>query len=185
MAVNETAFLHYLKRRRRNFLGTRSSSSGKACPGLNHTCFATEACYIMHLSDAAAAKCAADVCHTTPMNSTSLVYTVTSGIKWCSGGGDYKPAGDIFGAGIDGNCPLIPEGWTMDQAAVKCEDVCTSVSECVGFTLYPKLPMSTTDHAPKECCFRTGSVASQPPMPGSQTRCYAKPAMPVVCGIPR
>ena len=46
MATNQTAFLDYLGRRRRHFLGPRSAGSGAPCPGLNHTCFAHEACYM-------------------------------------------------------------------------------------------------------------------------------------------
>ena len=38
--------------------------AGEPCAGLNHTCFATEACYVLHLSDDAVAACVADTCHT-------------------------------------------------------------------------------------------------------------------------
>ena len=141
----------------------------------------------MHLDDLAAAKCEAETCAPAPSRGP-VAYKMTTGIKWCSGGGDVQP-GDSFGAGVDGNCPLIPQGWTMGEAATKCEAVCTNASTCVGFTLYPDVahrsagaPGAPTPH---ECCFRTGSVASQPKVPGSDVRCYAKPPQPVVCAVPQ
>ena len=128
-----------------------------------------EACYILHLADAAAARCVADACK--PVGPAS--YTVTDGgIKWCSGGGDFHP-GDVFGAGLDDLCPAIPVGWTMDSAGLACEQVCSrpNATSCVGFTLYAADDRSET---PRMCCFRTGSVASMPASSGSTTRCYAK-----------
>jgi hypothetical protein len=39
-----------------------------------------------------------------------IAYKLTTGIKWCSGGGDFVPSpADAFGAGADGGqCPYIP-----------------------------------------------------------------------------
>ena len=189
MSVNQTVFLDYLARRRRHFAGPRSKGAGQACPGLNTTCFAQEACYLLHLSDAAAAKCVADACRAAPVTPSKgpVNYTMTTGIKWCSGGGNYSP-GNVLGAGVDGLCPLVPHGWSMDKAALACEGVCTNATSCVGFTLYPVSTDPGTGppyDTPRECCFRTISVASQPPLPGSHTRCYAKPHGRTVCGIPQ
>ena len=54
--------------RRRGFQGPYSGGTGigggAPCAGFNRTCFATEVCYILHLSDAAAAKCVAETCRT-------------------------------------------------------------------------------------------------------------------------
>ena len=88
-------------------------------------------------------------------------YIETANIKWCSGGGDYAP-GDVYGAGVDGTCPLLPAGWTMERAVAECEVTCDASAECVGFTLY----------YPRECCLRTISVASKPS--GGTARCYEK-----------
>lgn len=104
-------------------------------------------------------------------------YVETTGIKWCSGGGDYAP-GDAFGAGVDGICPLLPAEWSVDQRGVPaCEAVCDKEASCVGFTL---------EFATKgaECCFRTGSTASKPPDPASKNRCYEKPPQLACDGAP-
>ena len=68
LAVDEAAFLKYMGFRRRGFQGPYSGGmgigGGAPCAGFNRTCFATEVCYILHLSDAAAAKCVAETCRT-------------------------------------------------------------------------------------------------------------------------
>ena len=102
----------------------------------------------------------------------------TTGIKWCSGGGNYAP-GNVFNTSVDGLCPTLDPAWDADAAAGKCEAVCAVAAECVGFTLY----FNETTGRPHECCFRTGSTASKPPDPGSKTRCYEKPPQ-VVCDGP-
>lgn len=104
---------------------------------------------------------------------TGREYTETTGIKWCSGGGDYAP-GDVFQGGLDGVCPLLPPGTATAEAVTKCETVCTADSGCVGFTMY------FNGSAPKECCFRTGSTSNKPVDPTSTARCYEKPGG-VVC----
>ena len=104
-------------------------------------------------------------------------YIETTGIKWCSGGGDFSP-GDAFGAGTDGLCPLLPADWSIDEKGVPaCEAVCTKEASCVGFTL---------EFTPKgvECCFRTGSTSSKPVDPTSKNRCYEKPPMERCDGEP-
>lgn len=55
-------------------------------------------------------------------------YKETTGIKWCSGGGDYAP-GDVFGAGVEGLCPLAPPTWTANATVAACEAVCFSLYE--------------------------------------------------------
>ena len=186
LSVNESAFLNYLKLRRRGFNGP-FSSSGTPCAGLNRTCFAKEACYIMHLGVAATAECVRRTCHSIPPVQPFEYKVTMGGIKWCSGGGDYS-VGNVFGKGNDGpHCPLIPKGWSMNETAQKCEAICTPAAECVGFTLYPMNASAGSGHGqetPKECCFRTGTVASKPKAPGSHVRCYEKPPMKVVCGVP-
>jgi hypothetical protein len=106
-------------------------------------------------------------------------YVETSGIKWCSGGGDYAP-GDAYGAGVDGLCPIVPAAWTDERGVAACEATCSSASGCVGFTLYFA---DATKVKARECCFRTGSTASKPPDPTSTARCYEK-APPLVCDGP-
>ena len=97
-------------------------------------------------------------------------YKETSRIKWCSGGGDWEP-GNIFGAG-NTSCPLVPKAWSDADVVSKCEAACTGSAECLGFTLYDN---TTTKQGLRQCCFRTGSVASQPACPTCTARCYAKP----------
>jgi len=55
-------------------------------------------------------------------NHTAPRYIETSGIQWCSGGGDYSP-GDVFGAGVNGKAPQIPRNWTDVKAVKRCEQV--------------------------------------------------------------
>ena len=98
----------------------------------------------------------------------SSAYIETTGIKWCSGGGDYAP-GDSFGAGVDGICPIVPPSWTDEKGVAACEHVCNNATECVGFTLYP----NDTGH--RICCFRTETTSYKPPCPTCSARCYEKP----------
>jgi len=118
-------------------------------------------------------------CRNSSSGNSSAPWKETTGIKWCSGGGDFT-SGDAFGAGVEGYCPLIPAGWDAAQAVAACTGVCnaTNASACVGYTLYFEdgnegSPNSTV---PRECCFRTGSTASKPPAPTSTARCYEKPS---------
>lgn len=97
-------------------------------------------------------------------------YVETTGIKWCSGGGDYAP-GDVFNAGVDGICPRTPTTWSTTDSVRACESVCTNVTQCVGFTMY----FNQTAPASTECCFRTGSTANKPVDANSTARCYEKP----------
>jgi hypothetical protein len=97
-------------------------------------------------------------------------YVETSGIKWCSGGGDYAP-GDAFGAGVNDLCPILPANWTDDAKVAGCERVCSDAKECVGFTFYP----TSAPGGKTECCFRTESTASKPACPACSARCYEKP----------
>lgn len=100
-------------------------------------------------------------------------YKLTTGIRWCSGGGDLVPEPpDLFGAGSDNDqCPYLPDAWDLPTAIARCEAVCTNHTSCVGFTLYfeDKTPAKL-----RECCFRTGSVASKPPCSSCTARCYEK-----------
>jgi hypothetical protein len=72
------------------------------------------------------------------ISGAAINYTETTGIKWCSGGGNYIPRPiDLFGAGDDNKqCPLIPSNWSTEHAVNECKKVCTNASECVGFNLY-------------------------------------------------
>ena len=110
-------------------------------------------------------------------NTTGAPYQETTGIKWCSGGGDWA-CGDIFGDGVDGYCPIIPTTWTTEEAVAKCEQACSGNQSCVGFTMY--FQDLHKKSSPAECCFRTGSTASKPSDPTSSARCYEKPGG-VVC----
>ena len=94
----------------------------------------------------------------------------TTGIKWCSGGGDFA-SGDAFGAGVDGLCPLLPEALGRDAKVDLCKKVCAApnASSCVGFTWYPD-----KNGGQGECCFRTISTASKPADPTSDAECYEK-----------
>jgi len=110
----------------------------------------------------------------------------TTGIKWCSGGGDFHPnlnSSGVFGAGTsDGTetgCPLLPKAWPDAERVASCQRVCEKAVSCVGFTYYN----STTS-----CCFRTGSVATKPSAPQSSVRCYEITAgrpvpPPVSCAV--
>ena len=94
------------------------------------------------------------------------------GIRWCSGGGNYKPPANVFNTSLDGLCPLVPTGWDADRAAAEAEAVCTAAGKgCAGFTLYMH---NTSSQIPREACFRTKTCSSKPASPGSTTRCYAK-----------
>ena len=53
-------------------------------------------------------------------------------------GTDYAP-GDVFNAGVDGICPLLPAGWPDAQKVSACEAVCDNATECLGFTYYQVL----------------------------------------------
>lgn len=97
-------------------------------------------------------------------------YVETTGIKWCSGGSNYAP-GDVFGVGVDGECPVIPGTWTTDHAVTECETVCNGNATCLGFTMY--FYPNVTAH---ECCFRAGSTSYKPVDPTSTARCYEKPS---------
>jgi hypothetical protein len=101
-----------------------------------------------------------------PEPPTGYVETM-GGIKWCSGGGNYKPSAKVFNTSLDGNCPLTPANWSADYAAVQAQAVCDKVQSCVGFTLYME---STSSTKPREVCFRTGTCSSKPAAPGSTTR---------------
>lgn len=109
----------------------------------------------------------------------SGTYKETTGIKWCSGGGDYAP-GDVFEAGLDGLCPLVPSDWSTDHAVTSCEKVCDAAKQCLGFTLY----FNETQRRMRECCFRTGSTAYKPADPTSTARCYEKPPSVACDGEP-
>ena len=112
-------------------------------------------------------------------------YMLTTGIKWCSGGGDLAVP-NLFGAGNDGgHCPVIPRGWSDQRAVAACEAACSNRTACVGFNL----DFNESHFAgARECCFRTGNVASKPKCPPPpypcNARCYEKPAPPttVNCG---
>ena len=99
-------------------------------------------------------------------------YVETTKVKWCSGGGNYAP-GDAFGAGVDGLCPLAPDAWTDAEMVAGCERVCSSTTECVGFTQYAAGDGKTRH---RSCCFRTDSVASKPACTATVcAKCYEKP----------
>jgi hypothetical protein len=105
---------------------------------------------------------------------TTADWKETSGIKWCSGGKDYAP-GDIFHAGLDGVCPVLPEAWDAVRRVEACEGVCAANEACLGFTYYqmPTKYYPAAENA-SACCFRTGSVAYKPLDPNSTARCYEK-----------
>jgi hypothetical protein len=113
--------------------------------------------------------------------------------KWCSGGGDYAP-GDVFGAGVDGICPILPPAWDDEKKVQACERVCAANASCLGFTYYPATTSVTSTgerdvnyiNMPNttECCFRTGSVANKPLDANSTARCYEKVAPPLCNGAP-
>jgi hypothetical protein len=66
----------------------------------------------------------AGACRNRTAGGAPLVYKETTGIKWCSGGGDLYP-GDVFGAGVDSECPTIPAGWSVNETVERCNAVCT------------------------------------------------------------
>ena len=97
----------------------------------------------------------------------------TTGIKWCSGGGDYLP-GDVWKEGLDNDqCPYLPLNYTDEEMVRACEDVCDAAGIlCAGFTFYIAPVVSRP-----ECCFRD-ECGSKPPDRTSNTRCYEKTDMP-------
>ena len=110
-----------------------------------------------------------------PAGPAEYTWKETTGIKWCSGGGDYHPnlnSSGVFGAGTgDGTttgCPLLPKAWPDAERVASCERVCAEAASCVGFTYYDEMAHNGTT----SCCFRTGSVANKPPAPQSTARCY-------------
>ena len=40
------------------------------------------------------------------------------------------------GAGVDGECPVIPAGWSVEKTVSQCNAACTNSSACLGYTLY-------------------------------------------------
>eukprot|EP01047_Picozoa_sp_COSAG01_P041134 COSAG01_NODE_3512_length_5986_cov_3.098182_5_plen_573_part_00 len=109
-----------------------------------------------------------------PRDPGNFTWRKTTGIKWCSGGGDFHPnlnSSGVFGAGTDDGtatgCPLLPKAWSDSQRVASCEQVCAHATSCVGFTYYRMANNDTT-----ACCFRTGSVANKPADPQSTARCY-------------
>ena len=103
-----------------------------------------------------------------------------NGIKWCSGGGDWDPPG-AFGASKLGGCPAVPANWSHAPGGspAACEQLCTPVAACLGFTLYPSEKEGGAEgHNLTTCCFRTGSVANKPACGGDPsckaTRCFQK-----------
>ena len=107
-------------------------------------------------------------------------YIETSGIQWCSGGGDLALPGSPFGAGFDGACPLLPAAWSDATCVEECEAVCSNYSTCVGFTYYQPTGGSTPAKKLRSCCFRTGTVAYKPTCdgPSCTARCYQKAIPP-------
>jgi len=106
----------------------------------------------------------------------------TAGIKWCSGGGDWKgfPQRPLGGD----PCPdraTAPSSWPMQRVIAACEQLCEPDAKCLGFTLYPSVAAGgrPANNATKGC-FRTGSVVQKPkcgtePYVGcNATRCLQK-----------
>lgn len=83
--------------------------------------------------------------------------------------------GDVFGAGLDGICPGLPEAWDEAKRIKACEDVCAANVTCLGFTYYQE-PTKFYHHNASACCFRTGSTSYKPPDANSTARCYEKQA---------
>ena len=42
--------------------------------------------------------------------------------------------GNIFGAGVDSECPLIPSNWSVDETVRRCTAFCSANASCVGTT---------------------------------------------------
>eukprot|EP01052_Picozoa_sp_SAG31_P026846 SAG31_NODE_2464_length_5655_cov_2.777898_5_plen_265_part_00 len=107
-------------------------------------------------------------------------YVETSGIKYCSGGGDLT-IGNAFGAGCMPESgrpplcknPLLPVSWSDAQGVLQCESICTNRSRCVGFTYYQG---DEATQGLRRCCFRTGNVGVKPRCsgPSCTARCYEK-----------
>lgn len=95
-------------------------------------------------------------------------YRLTTGITTCDGGDNFDP-GDVFGAGKDQWCPLLPPEWDDARVISECSKVCDNETACLGWVFYFQEAGN-----PKECCFRTGSTASKPPCPSCTARCYEK-----------
>ena len=108
--------------------------------------------------------------HTGPVK-----WVETEGIKWCSGtdclinasGQCGAKLADLFGAGVDENCVVLPHSMTAKEQVDACEKACGGALECAGFTLYPE------HNGKPEACFRS-DCSRKPPDPNSTARCYEK-----------
>ena len=86
-----------------------------------------------------------------PAPPSSLAWKKTTGIKWCSGG-DLE-VGDVFGAGVDGLCPILPDGAKTSTEKVElCKRACVDRTACAGFTFYPDVSVNSTARELKEAC---------------------------------
>ena len=93
-------------------------------------------------------------------------YTITSGIKWCSGANDN--VGDVWGTGTAPNaqhCPLIGL-MRKARAIAQSKALCDSRSTCTAFTFYPSAD-------PPQICFRS-RITSKPANANSDAVCYGK-----------
>ena len=75
-------------------------------------------------------------------------YVETTGIKWCSGGGDWAPGDNVFGAGVNGLCPLLPSNWTDAAKVTACEQLCSTAEECTSKWVVRCVALGRTKHYP-------------------------------------
>ena len=111
-------------------------------------------------------------------SSSALAWEETTGIKWCSGrdclidgtGQCGEAQADLYGAGVDNNCVILPRSASQVDWVAACERACAAAHACAGFTLYPA---NTTESGAPEACFRS-DCSSKPIDAASAARCYEK-----------
>ena len=114
-----------------------------------------------------------------PGSGGAVEWEETRGIKWCSGadclidgeGQCGAAQADLFGAGVNDNCAVLPRSASQAEWVAACERACAAASACAGFTLYPHVGNATGGDA--EACFRS-DCSSKPPNADSTALCYEK-----------
>ena len=106
----------------------------------------------LHKSMAADLRARQAAAATTDAVLMTSTWVKTTGIKWCSGGGDWtnfgseRRQGYPLGAGLDGKCPLVPASYSDAKGVAACEKLCGTDKKCLGFTWYPKGKASLYRH---------------------------------------
>ena len=119
---------------------------------------------------------------TTAVAGTTALWTVTTGLQWCSSAVDLAMDlghGAEYGDGTESlpyYCPYTDPTFTTDaQRANECKEACDSNSACSAFDL--KQPSGDFF-----CCFRTGAIVNKPT--GGTVVCYEHAGKTVVLSAP-